>query len=353
MSSKSIAVVILNWNGVTFLKQFLLSFTQHSAVEGFETSIVVVDNGSTDNSVSWIRSEFPLVRLIELDINYGFTGGYNIALQQVIADYYVIVNSDVKVDKDWLKPLVNFLEENPNAAACQPKILSFNEPNKFEYAGASGGFVDFLGYPFCRGRILSVTEEDKGQYDSTHRVFWATGACMVIKSKIFWEVGGFDTDFFAHMEEIDLCWQINRLGYSVWVVPKSNVLHVGGGTLPNNNPFKVYLNHRNNLLMLHKNLFGARLYLTLSFRIILDWASSILYAFSGNYSFSLSVYKAHFHFLKNLKRNSYKKDKSRDIIKSKKFLYQKSILFHFFVLKTRMFSLLPKIEYIRFLSNDK
>jgi GT2 family glycosyltransferase len=344
MSNKTIAVVILNWNGINFLKQFLSSFAQHSAVEGFDSSIVVVDNGSTDNSVKWIRSEFPSVRLIVLDKNYGFTGGYNIALKQVSADYYVIVNSDVKVDRGWLNPLVNFLEENPKAAACQPKILSFNEPHKFEYAGASGGFVDFLGYPFCRGRILSVTEEDKGQYDNTHRVFWATGACMVIKSKAFWEVGGFDTNFFAHMEEIDLCWRLNRLGYSIWVVPQSSVLHVGGGTLPNNNPFKVYLNHRNNLLMLHKNLFGARLFLTLSFRMVLDLASSVLYALSGNFSFTLSVYKAHFYFLKSLKRNAYKKSKCKENTKSKTFLYPYCILFQYFICKKRMYFQLPKTE---------
>lgn len=344
MSNKTIAVVILNWNGINFLKQFLPSFIQHSAVEGFDTSIVVVDNGSTDNSVNWVRSEFSSARLIVLDKNHGFTGGYNVALKQVSADYYVIVNSDVKVDRDWLNPLVNFLEEVPKAVACQPKVLSFSEPHKFEYAGASGGFVDFLGYPFCRGRILSVTEEDNGQYDNNHRIFWATGACMIIKSKAFWEVGGFDTDFFAHMEEIDLCWRLNRLGYSIWVVPQSHVLHVGGGTLPNNNPFKVYLNHRNNLLMLHKNLFGARLILTLSFRMVLDWASSVLYALSGNFSFTLSVYKAHFHFLKSLKRNAYKKSKCKEITKSKTFLYPHSILLQFFFEKRRAYSNLRGIR---------
>ncbi|PKP38529.1 MAG: hypothetical protein CVT98_05005, partial [Bacteroidetes bacterium HGW-Bacteroidetes-15] len=237
---KSIAIVILNWNGKKFLEQFLPGVVENSHLEGFMVTIYVADNASTDNSTEWVKEHAPSVKIISLDRNYGFTGGYNRALKQIESDYYLLLNSDIQVERNWLLPMVNFMEDTPSAAACMPKILSYNEPTKFEYAGAAGGYLDFLGYPFCRGRILNVVEEDKGQYNNVKEVFWATGACMLVRANEFWNAGGLDDDFFAHMEGIDLCWRLKRQGYSIWCVPQSKVSHVGGGTLSSNNPRKVY-----------------------------------------------------------------------------------------------------------------
>jgi hypothetical protein len=335
---KSISIVILNWNGLPYLQKFIPGVLGNSNVEGFFTQVVVADNGSTDGSLEWIASTQSNVKTIALNKNYGFAEGYNRALAQIDADYYVTLNSDVEVGEGWLHPLIHFLESTPEAAACQPKIISYNEPNKFEYAGAAGGYIDFLGYPFCRGRILSVTEEDHGQYNTPSKVFWTSGACMLIKSHAFWAAGGFDGDFFAHMEEIDLCWRLNRLGYTLWCIPQSSVLHVGGGTLPNNNPFKVFLNHRNNLLMLQKNLFGARLFLTLSLRIILDWLSMFLYFVSGKGSFAKSVIKAHVQFFKMWRVNASKKKPLLSYTSAKELLYPRSILLQFFLMRRKNYS---------------
>lgn len=334
----SIAIVILNWNGKHFLAQFLKGVVENSDVEGHKVDVVVADNGSTDGSAIWLSAKFPEVKTLLFDKNYGFTGGYNKALKQISYDYFLLLNSDVDVPKGWLAPLVGFMESNQNAAACMPKMLSYSEPNRFEYAGAAGGFIDFWGYPFCRGRILNVTENDNGQYDDSKEIFWATGACMMVRSHDFWSVGGFDNDFFAHMEEIDLCWRFKRRGYSIWVVPQSKVFHVGGGTLPNNNPRKVYLNHRNNLMMLLKNLSRRSLIPVILFRLLLDMLSAVGYSLSGNVKFSVSVFKAHIHFVKSL-ANTIKK-RRRD--KAKKVsLYRISILFQFFIMQRKKFSQLP------------
>ncbi|MBR5100524.1 MAG: glycosyltransferase family 2 protein, partial [Bacteroidales bacterium] len=246
------AVVILNWNGLKMLQTYLPLLEQRTTCCG--AFIVVADNGSTDGSVEWLQEHHPQIRLICFDQNHGFTGGYNRALREIDADYYVLLNSDVEVTDGWLEPLVGFLEENPDAGICQPKVLSVAERNRFEYAGAAGGFIDRFGYPFCRGRILSNLELDKGQYDEPEECFWATGACMVVRSALYHHLSGLDESFFAHMEEIDFCWRAKLLGYQVWCVPASTVYHVGGGTLPNNSPRKLYFNYRNNLLMLYKNL---------------------------------------------------------------------------------------------------
>ncbi len=330
-----ISIVILNWNGEKFLKKFLPKVVGNSSVDGHEVDVVVADNGSTDGSVGWLNSEYPNLRTIILDKNHGFAGGYNLALEQVSSDYYLLLNSDVDVPEGWLVPLVQFMESNQNVAACQPKILSFNEPNRFEYAGASGGFVDFLGYPFCRGRILNVTEVDEGQYNDACEVFWASGACMLIRSTDFWSVGGFDSDFFAHMEEIDLCWRLKNKGRSVWVVPQSKVFHVGGGTLPNNNPFKVFLNHRNNLFMLLKNLPKRKILPVVIFRIVLDIISAVMYLLSGKFGFFAAVFKAHRAFFANYRKTF---DKRLNVLATQNYLYQRSILFCFFLLRKQKFS---------------
>lgn len=338
---KSIAIVILNWNGEKFLKQFLPGVVSNSFAPNFRVDIVIADNGSTDKSVEWLHNTFPTLRVIELDRNYGFTGGYNRSLKQIETDYFILLNSDIDVPKGWLEPMVSFMESNPNAAACMPKLINFNKTDEFEYAGAAGGFLDLLGYPFCRGRILNIVEKDNEQYNTNQEIFWATGACMMVRSNEYWNAGGLDNDFFAHMEEIDLCWRLKRQGYSIWCIPESKVYHVGGGTLAANNPRKVYYNHRNNLTMLLKNLSRKSLIPVMLFRLVLDGLSGLGYALTGKPSFTWSVVRAHMHFYKNIiktirKRRAFKNPKIS--------LYPKSILFQFFVLRRKYFSDLPSVH---------
>ncbi len=249
---KKISVVILNWNGVEMLRQFLPSVLQYSTGEGVE--ICVADNASTDASREVLRTEFPAVRLLELDRNYGFAEGYNRALAQVEAEYVVLLNSDVEVTPHWLEPLRNYMDVHPDTAACQPKLLSQRNKEYFEYAGAAGGYMDRYGYPFCRGRIFDVVEKDRGQYDTVQPIFWATGAALFIRLPDYREAGGLDGQFFAHMEEIDLCWRLRSRGKKIVCIPQSVVYHVGAATLKKENPRKTFLNFRNNLLMLYKNL---------------------------------------------------------------------------------------------------
>ena len=247
------AVVILNWNTEGFLREFLPGLLRSvKSVEGAE--VIVADNASTDGSLKVMKEEFPGVRTIALEKNFGFTGGYNKAFEQIEADLFVLINSDIEVTEGWLEPLVEWMEENPECGACAPKLHSWQEKEKFEYAGAAGGYIDLFGYPFCRGRVMKRLETDHGQYDSPADVFWATGACLMVRSSIYRELGGLDDRFFAHMEEIDLCWRMQLAGYKVTVVPESMVYHVGGGTLPATSPFKLYLNFRNNRMMLENNL---------------------------------------------------------------------------------------------------
>ncbi|MDR0582103.1 MAG: glycosyltransferase family 2 protein [Prevotellaceae bacterium] len=287
------AVVILNWNGKHFLQQFLPALVEHTSLPG--VALVVADNGSTDCSQAFLQQAYPQIRQIVFDKNYGFTGGYNRALSQVDADYYVLLNSDVEVTANWLQPLKAALDNHPEVAVCMPKIRSFDRRTAFEYAGAAGGFIDRYGFPFCRGRILSCIEEDNGQYDTPRRIFWASGACMMIRAAVFHRLGGFDDDFFAHMEEIDLCWRVQQLGYSVMCLPQAVVYHVGGGTLPNETPFKLYLNYRNNLYMLYKNLPDRKRFL-LAVRLVLDGLSAGVYCLRGKFASFAAVWKAHIHF---------------------------------------------------------
>ena len=285
------AVVILNWNGLTMLQAYLPVLLARTRCPG--AFIVVADNGSTDGSVAWLKENHPEVRTLCFDRNYGFTGGYNRALREIDADYYVLLNSDIEVGEGWLEPLTGFMEEHPDAGICQPKILSMARRDHFEYAGAAGGFIDRYGYPFCRGRILSNLEQDRGQYDEPVECFWATGACLMVRSALYHHLGGLDELFFAHMEEIDFCWRAKLLGYQVWCVPTSTVWHVGGGTLPNNSPRKLYFNYRNNLLMLYKNLPEKLRRRRIFVRMCLDGASAAVYLFTGKWAFFKAVWTAH------------------------------------------------------------
>lgn len=286
----SVAIVILNWNGEKFLQQFLPILIKNTILPDVE--IIVADNDSTDVSLAIMRDKFPTIKTIVLDKNYGFAGGYNKALAQIEADYYVLLNSDVEVTEHWLESLIDYMNNNENVAACQPKILSYSKHTHFEHAGASGGFIDRFGFPFCRGRVFGVVEEDKGQYDSITDVFWATGACLLIRANVYWKVGGLDDDFFAHMEEIDLCWRLKSRGYRVICVPESKVYHIGGGTLNVENPRKTYLNFRNNLLLLYKNLPSNLLKRTMFYRFFFDYSAAFQLFITGKPSNARSVFKA-------------------------------------------------------------
>jgi len=283
------AVVILNYNGATYLRKFLPSVIEHTA----SAEVIIADNFSTDESREVLATEFPNVNTILLDKNYGFAGGYNKALALVDSEYYVLLNSDVEVTKDWLNPLIQFLDENKEYASCQPKIKDYNHKARFEYAGASGGFLDSMGYPYCRGRIFDTVEIDSGQYNTPVDIFWATGACMMIRSSVYQELGGLDDDFFAHMEEIDLCWRIQSVGMKSKAIPESTVYHVGGGTLSKNSPFKTFLNFRNGLYLLIKNLPASHLLIKFPFRLVLDWIVALKYLIQGKGKHALAILKAH------------------------------------------------------------
>ncbi len=290
-----VAIVILNWNGRTYLEKFLPSVLV-SSYPNFE--VIVADNGSTDDSIVFIKKQFPSVRIIGLDKNYGFAGGYNKALAQVESDYYVLLNSDVEVQIRWLEPMVDLLESGASIAACQPKILSYNNREQFEYAGAAGGWLDKYGYPFAKGRIFDVCEDDHGQYDQSEPIFWASGAALFIRAKVFHEVKGFDEYFFAHQEEIDLCWRIQLAGYKIYSCPASVVHHVGGGTLPKNNSLKTYLNFRNNRIMLSKNLPFYKKIWVMPVRSFLDGVSAWKGLLSGDGGYFIAIIRAHLAFLK-------------------------------------------------------
>lgn len=285
---KQTAVVILNYNGAGMLRRFLPSVIEYSP----EASIYVADNGSSDKSCDVVRNEFPAVKLMVLDHNYGFAEGYNRALAQVDEEYAVLLNSDVEVTRGWLSPMTQFLDSNPEVAACQPKLLSFKQKDFFEYAGAAGGFIDKWGYTFCRGRIFNTVERDSGQYDDTTDVFWATGAALMIRNEVYKNNGGLDGRFFAHMEEIDLCWRLRSRGYRIACVPQSHVYHVGGATLKKENPQKTYLNFRNNLLMIYKNAPDCQLKKIMLFRKVFDNVAALKFLASGDYAAFKAVRKA-------------------------------------------------------------
>ncbi len=296
------AVVILNYNTADYLQRFLPGLV--ASCEGLDAQVVVADNASRDGSVALMQERFPQVPLIVLEENFGFTGGYNRALAQVEADYYVLINSDIEVPQDWLKPLVEWMDGHPQCGACGPKLISYQQRDTFEYAGAAGGQLDKYGYPFCRGRILQKVEKDHGQYDEPADVLWCSGACLMVRASVWKELGGLDDRFFAHMEEIDLCWRMQLRGWKVTLVPQSFVYHIGGGTLPNESPFKLRLNFRNNLLLLENNLpatFAAegvtharrKTRRRILLRMCLDGLSALVYLVTRRWSFYQAVVQAH------------------------------------------------------------
>jgi GT2 family glycosyltransferase len=327
-----VAVVILNWNGKIFLERFLPGVIAHSA----PAVVIVADNASSDESVSWLRTHHPDVRVIENSFNGGFAQGYNEALQQVEAEYFVLLNSDIEVPDGWLEPLVELMDRSPDVAACQPKIIDYYRRHLFEYAGAAGGFIDLFGYPFCRGRVFMELEEDKGQYDDEVEVFWATGACLMVRASLYREVGGLDNDFFAHMEEIDLCWRLKNAGYRIMATGKSSVFHVGGGTLPKKSARKTYLNFRNNFVLLYKNLPTRRLLPVFVLRIFLDWIAAFKFLAEGGGGDFLAVIKAHTHFFLSLPRHHQKR--RRQPTHRNSGVYRRSIVVEYYLRGRKRFT---------------
>ncbi len=331
------AIVILNWNGLGFLKQFLQKVIDFSS--GNDTIIYIADNGSTDGSAEWVEENHKDVKIIRLKKNHGFAGGYNLALAKIKAEYFILLNSDIEVTEGWLNPLVSYMDKNPEVAACQPKILSFSKRDHFEYAGAAGGYIDKYGYPFCRGRVFDVTEKDFGQYDTIADVFWASGACMIVRAHAWKKCGELDAAFFAHMEEIDLCWRFHKAGYRVCCTPESVVYHVGGGTLPYNSKLKTFLNFRNSLFLLFKNLSDSELENIMFRRKLLDGLAAVFFLIKGKPSGFKAVLKAHRDFYKC---DSILVDKREIVRKLEKEnnhipILNKSIVFEFYVKRNRTY----------------
>lgn len=330
----SVAVVILNFNTKYFLEKFLKSVVNSSY---YNFQVYVADNASTDDSVKFIIDQYPQIKLIVLEKNYGFTGGYNRALKQINSDYYILLNSDVEVKSDWIEPMVELAEKTPNIGAIQPKILDFKNPSKFEYAGASGGYIDKYGFPFCRGRIFESLEEDLNQYDDEKEIFWASGASMFVKADLYHKLGGLDEDFFAHMEEIDFCWRLHHNGYKVMVSPKSVVYHVGGGTLQKSNPKKTYYNFRNGLILLIKNLPSNKLVPILFMRLLLDHIAAYRWLFQGKYGDFFAVAKAHRHFIFRLSYWFKKRGETNKEIYHSSLVYKKSIALSHYLSKVNKY----------------
>lgn len=297
MDPSRVAIVILNWNGKKLLSQYLPAVIQNSSEEGVE--IIVADNHSDDGSVTFVQQNYPWIKIIQLEENYGFAKGYNMALKEVKADYYILLNSDVEVTSGWIAPMIKLMQDDPTIAAVQPKVLSWQNKDEFEYAGAAGGFIDKLGFPFCRGRILNVMEKDEGQYDQETDIFWATGACMAVRANYFHKAGGFDSDFWAHMEEIDMCWRLKNMGYQIKYTPNSKVYHLGGGTLPYDSPTKLFLNFRNSLWLLYKNLPRHKFYKVIVVRMVLDGAAAFKLLSELNLKGFFSVFRAHYAFYRS------------------------------------------------------
>lgn len=324
----SVAVAILNWNGEKFLRQFLSTLVLHTSA-----AIYVIDNASTDASIEFVKKDFPEIKIILLDKNYGFAGGYNKGIKQIAEEYIVLLNSDIEVSAGWIEPLVHTLRKGTNVAACVPKIKSYTNKELFEYAGAAGGFMDVYGFSFCRGRLFSFIEQDTGQYNEPTPVFWGSGAALCVKKSAFELVCGFDDEFFAHMEEIDLCWRLQNYGYTIMYEPASTVYHVGGGTLAYNSPFKTYLNFRNNLYLLYKNLPNEHLKKTIFIRKIFDGVAWLQCVILFKFSHAKAIWKAHIDYYKSLKILQHKRNNSNSKYASLtyKSLYKKSIVIEHFI----------------------
>jgi len=335
-----VAIVILNWNGWHFLEKFLPSVNNSTYLN---KRIIVADNASTDDSVSFLQQHYPTVEIIKNKVNEGFAKGYNTALKKVQSDYYVLLNSDVEVTESWIEPIIHLMEGNKNIAACQPKILSYNNRSLFEYAGASGGWIDKFGYPFMRGRIFEVCEKDSGQYDTIQPCFWASGAALFIRSDAYHAMGGLDEDFFAHQEEIDLCWRLQLSGYEIFVHPSSVVYHVGGGALPKSNSRKTYLNYRNNLIMMHKNLSLSAAIWKIPFRFFLNGVAAFKSLAEGNIRYFKSIVHAHLGYISWI----FKAKKRNRMRKYQGYIYgwyNGSIIWDHFIKKRKTFSEIIKIK---------
>ena len=326
-----IAVVILNWNGKNLLEKFLPSITKFSN----KAEIIVADNASDDESVSWLKTTYPEVRIIENSINGGYAKGYNDALKHVDADIFALVNSDIEVSENWLESISTLFTKDNKIAAIQPKILDYKNKSKFEFAGATGGFIDKFGYPYCRGRVFTEIEEDNNQFEEESEIFWASGACIFIKKDVFNDLEGFDEDYFAHMEEIDLCWRIHNSGYKIMYQPKSVVYHVGGATLQESNPQKTYLNFRNSLFTIIKNAPKKNLFGLILTRLILDAVASVKFIFEGHPKHMFSIIRAHLSFYAGLNKMLNKRIKGFDY--SKKYYIHESVVFQFYILGRRYF----------------
>lgn len=337
---KKIAIVILNYNGRKFLEKFLPNVIECSKDVA---EIIVADNASTDDSVDFLRNHYPDIRLIINDFNGGFATGYNLALRQVDADYYALLNSDIEVTPHWIEPVIEVMESDERIAACQPKIMSYYDRNKFEYAGAAGGYIDKYGYPFCRGRLFQDLENDEGQYDDIKEVFWATGACLFVRAELYHKTGGLDDSFFAHMEEIDFCWRLKNLGYKIMYCPDSKIYHIGGGTLPKSSARKTYLNFRNNLSLLMKNLPKGTVFTTISYRFLLDWIAAFKFLFDGSIADFFAVTKAHLSFLSKIRRIS--KERRKHTHNKVSQIYNKNIVFKYFLEKKKKYSELNQEDF--------
>ncbi len=340
-----VAVVILNWNGRKLLEEFLPSVWEHSHAV---STVIVADNASTDDSVPFIREHYPGIEIIQLTENFGFAGGYNKALKQVDADIQVLLNSDVAVTANWIEPIVKMMEDDPTIAACMPKIKAYKSKESFEYAGAAGGFIDKNGYPFCRGRLFDLLEKDEGQFDDEIEVFWATGAAMFMRADLYESAGGLDTDFFAHMEEIDLCWRVKNQGYRIMYCGKSTVYHLGGGTLDALNARKTYLNFRNNLYLITKNNYKGVLFFKIWYRLILDGLAGVKFIFGGKFAHCWAIIRAHFSFYGTLgtylkKRKALKKKAKNPTTKG---IYSGQIVFDAFLRGKKLFKDLDQNKFL-------
>ena len=326
------AVVILNWNGKHMLERFLPSVTAHTTGDA---EVVIADNGSTDDSLAFLQAHYPNLRVIAMDQNYGFAEGYNRALAQIDADYYVLLNDDVEVTPNWIAPVIAQMQQHPLTAICQPKMLMYDQLDTFEYAGGAGGFIDKYGYPFCRGRLFTTLEQDQGQYNDAREIFWASGAAMFVRADVWKELGGLDGEFFAHMEEIDFCWRAKNAGYRVEYCPQSVVYHVGGGTLPKSNPRKTYLNFRNNMALLYKNLPHRRLAWVMLCRVVLDYVAALKFLLEGKPKEFKAVAQAHRAFYRWLP--TLRARRCRDA-KPVSCTLDSLLLIHYYLLKKKHFT---------------
>lgn len=330
----TVAVAILNWNGKSWLEKFLPSVIENSP----EATIYIIDNKSNDDSIEFLQTNFPQTPLIILDKNYGFAEGYNRGLEKITADYYVLLNSDVQVGENWIQPIIAEMEKDKNLAVCMPKLKSYYNPEYFEYAGAAGGFIDIFGYPFCNGRLFDSIEKDEGQYEENYEIFWASGAALFVKSTVYNEVGGLDKLFFAHMEEIDFCWRVKNAGYSIKYIHNSEVFHVGGGSLPKENPFKTYLNYRNNLFMLHKNL-PDNCYKNIIFkRRLLDVLSWVNFILHGDFKNAKEIIHAHKEYKRAIPLLNEKRNAASSQMLHKE-IYPHSIVWAYFIKRKKGFQL--------------